>query len=261
MNYIKQINAFWNFRLLNKTSHSETALYFAILHCANNSGWKSDVAIPNSTLINLAAFSDASQLSKVRNRLVQLNLIEYKKGSAKTAGTYKITKLYKDDESLVSLFDSNMYNNTYNYSDNNMYNNTAVKDTIYININKTKENKTKDTPCNPPRGMDDDDISLVVNLFNSICVSYKPVVIMTQTRKRNILSRLQYYSFKEIEQLFRKAEASSFLKGEVTDWSADFDWIIADKNIGKILDGCYDDKFNKNTDIEKAFMQSYCFDE
>lgn len=85
MNYIKQLNAFWNWRKFQADiSHAESDLYFALLHCANGSGWKTRLALPNSTLIATANLSDASQLAKLRNKLVQKGLIEYipgKKGN------------------------------------------------------------------------------------------------------------------------------------------------------------------------------------
>ena len=38
-----------------------------------------------------------------------------------------------------------------------------------------------------------------------------------------------------------KAQASDFLRGSNDkNWSADFDWMIADANMAKILDGNYD---------------------
>ena len=46
----------------------------------------------------------------------------------------------------------------------------------------------------------------------------------------------------DFEQLFRKAEASSFLKGaNGHNWKATFDWLIKDSNMAKVLDGNYDD--------------------
>ena len=39
------------------------------------------------------------------------------------------------------------------------------------------------------------------------------------------------------------AEASSFLKGQNNrNWTATFDWLIADANMAKVLDGNYKDK-------------------
>lgn len=43
--------------------------------------------------------------------------------------------------------------------------------------------------------------------------------------------------------LFEKAEASDFLKGaNARNWSATFDWLIADVNMAKVIDGNYDNR-------------------
>lgn len=101
MNYIKQLNAFWIWRKYQSDiSHSESDLYFALLHCANESGWKTQVSLPNSTLMATANIENKSQLSTLRNRLVQKGLIQYMPGKKGKAPVYIIKKLY-DDESDI----------------------------------------------------------------------------------------------------------------------------------------------------------------
>lgn len=83
----------------------------------------------------------------------------------------------------------------------------------------------------------------IVSLFNSICVSYPHVNSLSETRKKAIRARLRNYSIDDFRKLFEKAEASSFLKGSNNrDWTANFDWLIKDGNMAKVLDGNYDDK-------------------
>lgn len=95
MNYIKQINGFWNWRMFNEISHGAVDLYFAILHCANTAKWKTGFNIPNSTLLKLAHFADSSGLIKTRNQLIQCGLIEYQKNKNGKAGNYKVIRLYQ----------------------------------------------------------------------------------------------------------------------------------------------------------------------
>ena len=134
MNYIKQINGFWNWVLLNGISQGEIILYMAILHCANISNWKSSLNIPNSTLQSLAKISNASQLNKIRNRLIQTGLIRYQKGKGNTSGIYTVVRLYsKSDNQSDNQLDNQM--------DNQSDNQTDAERTTYIN--KTETNKTK----------------------------------------------------------------------------------------------------------------------
>lgn len=83
----------------------------------------------------------------------------------------------------------------------------------------------------------------IVNTFNSVCVSFPSVKVISDARKKAIKARLKNYSVDDFRTLFEKAEASSFLKGKNSgNWSATFDWLIKDSNMAKVLDGNYDDK-------------------
>lgn len=95
----------------------------------------------------------------------------------------------------------------------------------------------------------------IVDEYNSICVSLSKVKKITNARKKSINARLKIYTFDEIIEVFKKAEASDFLKGANNiNFQASFDWLMADKNMAKVLEGKYDNKksFNQpTTTIEK----------
>jgi predicted phage replisome organizer len=95
----------------------------------------------------------------------------------------------------------------------------------------------------------------IVDEYNSICVSLSKVKKITNARKKSINARLKIYTFDEIIEVFKKAESSDFLKGANNiNFQAGFDWLMADKNMAKVLEGKYDNKktFNKpTTTIEK----------
>jgi hypothetical protein len=83
----------------------------------------------------------------------------------------------------------------------------------------------------------------VAALFNQICVSYPSVQSLSEARKKAIKARFKTYTLEDFEILFEKAEASDFLKGgNGRNWSANFDWLIRDSNMAKVLDGNYDNK-------------------
>ena len=88
------------------------------------------------------------------------------------------------------------------------------------------------------------DYSRVINSYNEICKSFPRVTKLSGKRKEAIKARIHSnYTYEEIEEAFRKVEASSFLRGKNNrNWSPNFDWIIADGNLAKVLDGNYDDK-------------------
>jgi len=83
----------------------------------------------------------------------------------------------------------------------------------------------------------------IVDLYHDTCVSYPRVRTLSDKRKKAIKARLKKYKLDDFEILFQKAEASSFLKGSNSrNWNADFDWLIGDNNMVKVLEGKYDDK-------------------
>lgn len=81
------------------------------------------------------------------------------------------------------------------------------------------------------------------NLYNTICISYPRCNAMSDARKKAIKARFTSgYSLEDFEEVFKKAEASAFLKGANSrNWRATFDWLLKDTNMAKVLDGNYDD--------------------
>ena len=83
----------------------------------------------------------------------------------------------------------------------------------------------------------------IIDLYHSICVSFPRVLKITDKRKEAIRKCLAKYSKEELKTVFENAEQSSFLKGKNDrGWSANFDWLISDGNIVKVLEGNYEDR-------------------
>lgn len=101
----------------------------------------------------------------------------------------------------------------------------------------------------------------VMRIYNSTCVSYPKCKTMSEARKKAIRARFNNgYTLDDFQELFEKAEKSSFLRGSNNNnWAANFDWLIKDANMAKVLDGNYDDKKNEvnyydvEDDIEYPF--------
>ena len=95
----------------------------------------------------------------------------------------------------------------------------------------------------------------IKDAYNTICPSLPSVKSLSEARRKAIRARLNIYTMEDILDAFRKAEASDFLKGKNDrNWQANFDWIMKDANIAKILDGNYDSK-RKNTGIPAGNAQ------
>ena len=86
----------------------------------------------------------------------------------------------------------------------------------------------------------------IVDLYHSICKSFPTIRSLSEARKKAIKARLKNYSLEDFKTVFENAENSSFLKGSNDrNWSANFDWLIADKNMAKVLEGNYADRGRK----------------
>lgn len=83
----------------------------------------------------------------------------------------------------------------------------------------------------------------IIDLYHETCVSFPRVRTISESRKKAIRARLRTYTIEDFKKLFQTAEQSDFLKGKNgRDWSADFDWMIKDSNMAKILEGKYLDR-------------------
>ena len=114
------------------------------------------------------------------------------------------------------------------------------------NVTVTQGNATdkeEDKEIDIERDKEKIDYKGICNAFNDLCPSFPSIKSISEARKKAIKARLNTYSFDDFMTLFKKAEASSFLKGENNrNWTATFDWLIKDSNMAKVLDGNYDDR-------------------
>jgi uncharacterized phage protein (TIGR02220 family) len=124
-----------------------------------------------------------------------------------------------------------------------------------------REDKNSIDKISIEKGSDDSVESVscqqIVDLYNSICKSFPSVRSLSEARKKAIKARLKTYSLDDFKTVFENAEASSFLKGSnERNWSASFDWLIADKNMAKVLEGNYVDKVK--TYARKETVPGWC---
>lgn len=137
MNYIQQLNAFYDQLMYNPLTSKSQAIYLAILHLNNKCGWKKEFTIANPMLQALCDISK-SELHKQRNILIQAELITYKKGKKGQAGTYQIKRLYDISPLLETNMDTNMETNQETNVDTNTE--TNVEDIHKLNKTKQKNN-------------------------------------------------------------------------------------------------------------------------
>lgn len=82
MNYIAQINAFWEKAVAEDTLGTTTiALYFALLQVQNLSGWKTTIRVHPRELMNLSKIGSSKTLYQHLERLKSLSLIQFESGT------------------------------------------------------------------------------------------------------------------------------------------------------------------------------------
>lgn len=93
----------------------------------------------------------------------------------------------------------------------------------------------------------------IVDIYNSTCIKLPKVVRLTDNRKKAIKARYIEYE-KDIsifETLFKKVNESDFLQGINGKWKANFDWLLNQQNMVKVLEDRYINKHNqKNKESE-----------
>lgn len=98
------------------------------------------------------------------------------------------------------------------------------------------------------KNKDNIDYNGIIDAYNRTCTSLPQIRVLSEARRKTIRARLNLYTVEDLKDAFQKAEASDFLKGKNDrNWQANFDWIMKDSNLAKILDGNY---ANKNTGDE-----------
>lgn len=120
-----------------------------------------------------------------------------------------------------------------------------IKDFKYTLDVDVREEKNKNIPLLPPlenpiEKQNEVNFQEIVDIYNRTCISLTKVIKLSESRKKAIHARLLKYSVAEVTKAFEMAQASDFMKGSnKTNWKADFDWIMNDSNLIKIIEGKY----------------------
>lgn len=92
----------------------------------------------------------------------------------------------------------------------------------------------------------------IINLYNEICSNLPKVVKSTENRKKTVQARFKEYDedVEVFKRLFNKANESDFLCGKnERQWHADFDWLLNQQNMAKVLEDRY---INKCSSVDKV---------
>ena len=143
MNYIREVNAFYNWLRWNPCGTSEIVLWHAVMQAANQQSWPQDFTITNETLYSMTGLG-RNALNDARNKLCQKQRLWYRKGRGNQTGMYSILPFDGN------IKDANADTNPAQMQTQIQRKHNASTDAPYRQntINETKPNQT--SPYNPP---------------------------------------------------------------------------------------------------------------
>lgn len=149
MDYIREMNAFYDLDMANQLTPNAISLYFALLNIANKLYWRTDFVVSNLTLQSRSGIADRKTLDRARNQLIQVGIIMYKSSKkVNQAGAYTMIgcvgqiggKNATQDDTQNAIQDGTRYG-----TQDDTQNDPISKQ------NKSKQNKSKSkTPYSPP---------------------------------------------------------------------------------------------------------------
>lgn len=150
MNYLKNIVAFESFAELHQINDKSYRLWHALMSINNACGWLDWFEVPLIRLQSKLVLTNPQTIYKARNQLMQLGLLEFKKGSRGQSATYHLIPLVKEivkPDTQPSL--NNSLTNGLNSSLTNSLNNGLTNPLTLNKQNKTKQNKTNSSSESP----------------------------------------------------------------------------------------------------------------
>lgn len=128
MNYLKEINAFYDWLETNSLSTSGIVLWHALMHINNKAGWAEEFGVATSVLSIKTGLADRT-IREARNELKQKGRIDWRSRGGNKTAIYKIIPLSACDA------DTNADSHAGKYADTNADSHAAL-----IKLNKTKRN-------------------------------------------------------------------------------------------------------------------------
>lgn len=144
----------------------------------------------------------------------------------------------------TSGYEENENSKTSGYEENEMvsdFEKPNVNDNENVNVN-VNDNENDNVNVNENVN-EKHSYQLIADMYNATCVTLPKCTTLSESRKKALRARLNHYGIDDFQRLFEKANESSFLTGSNNNnWTANFDWLIKDANMAKVLDGNYDNK-------------------
>ena len=113
---------------------------------------------------------------------------------------------------------------------------TEITDKDYIQRKDLKHTEVTNSVSSVPYDQ-------IIEIYHNKCPSLRRVQKLTDFRKKLLNARWKEYPSLDFwENYFETVSKSAFLTGKVTDFEANFEWLIRPNNFVKVLEGNYNGK-------------------
>lgn len=141
MNYIREINAFYDWLETNRLSTGAMSLWYALMHINNKTGWKNEFTVPISVLSFKTGLSPRA-VTNARKELTEAGRIAWTSKDGNQAAQYSINSLA---EQLQALYADNTSDKMADKQTDNDTNKSSDNASI---LNKPKRKRKQNN--NPP---------------------------------------------------------------------------------------------------------------
>ena len=229
MGFMTEWNRMYDFCMSNRLSKSEILLLHALYMQNNKKDWDAWFEADNQLVQRLTGGLSRQGIVDARNKLKQRGRIDFQDGKKnQKAPLYRMIPFSsKLDIQLDKELDIPL----------DVQLDVQLDHSTRVDEIRTKEGEPlqKNSPVPYKK---------IQEMYNRICVGFPKCTVMSEKRKEAVGARFHHgYTFDDFERLFQLAQESDFLKGaNKNNWRATFDWLTADANIAKVLDGNYANK-------------------
>lgn len=231
MNYIKELNAFYDWLETNSLSTSAIALWHALMHINNKAGWTDEFGVATSVLCVKTGLADRT-IRSARNELKQKGRIDWSSRKGNQSAIYKMISLVdilsapitdkfadkdikKDENKDLSVSNADSYADNHadkcadSYADN------------HATLNKL--NKTKLNDINTSTSTEND-VPVFDDEFSELAQLYQQVIGSTNAFTSDwINTNKEKYGFDWLKNALLEAErkgkrAKSYVEGILENW-------------------------------------------
>lgn len=220
-------------------------LFLHLLLKANyeNKKWRGIEIQRGELITSISQLSKETQLTPQQVRMCIKKL--KKTGEITSKTTSKFTLIHIEKYSFFQTQEQEYNKEITNKQQTNNNQITNKQQTNNKQVTTTKEYKELKEIQEREEGKEGEEsvYQLIADMYNATCVSFPRCTRLSEAREKAIRARLKKYTVEDFKKVFEIAENSDFLKGaNRNNWSANFDWLIKDSNMAKVLDGNYANK-------------------